>query len=123
MGGNPLQYFLGFFLLLLCFKAGLGSNFMVGEAKVGCIEREKQSLLHFKQGVIDEFGMLSSWGSIGEDKGDCCQWTGVECDNRTGHVIMLDLSLKILRGKIGPSLAELHQLKHLNLGFNRFQGN
>ncbi|RVW94597.1 putative leucine-rich repeat receptor-like protein kinase [Vitis vinifera] len=62
----------------------------------------------------------------GEDKRDCCKWAGVECNNQTGHVIMLDLhgtgDSHFLGGKIGPSLAELQHLKHLNLSWNLFGG-
>ena len=113
MGGNgrPFQYLIVFSLFLQCFKGCYG--------EVGCIESERQALLQFKQDVVDDFRFLSSWGS-GEDKRDCCQWTGVECDNHTGHVIMLDLSEQFLGGKIGPSLAELQHLKHLNLSSNFF---
>ncbi|KAL6320623.1 hypothetical protein AAG906_008623 [Vitis piasezkii] len=120
MATSPFRYFISLFLLLLCFEACL----RVGEAKVGCRERERQALLHFKQGVLDHHGVLSSWGN-GEDKRDCCKWVGVECNNQTGHVIMLDLHEQYLVGKIsqlGHSLAELQHLKHLNLSFNWFEG-
>ncbi|RVW94602.1 LRR receptor-like serine/threonine-protein kinase GSO2 [Vitis vinifera] len=117
MATSPFRYFISLFLLLLCFEACL----RVGDAKVGCIERERQALLYFKQGVVDDEGVLSSWGN-GEDKRDCCKWAGVECNNQTGHVIMLDLHGGYLGGKIGPSLAELQHLKHLNLSWNYFEG-
>ncbi|KAJ9679640.1 hypothetical protein PVL29_021538 [Vitis rotundifolia] len=117
MGTTPFRYFISLFLLLLCFEACL----RVGDANVGCIERERQALLHFKQSVADYFGMLSSWGN-GEDKRDCCKWAGVECNNQTGRVIMLDLHAQSLEGEIGPSLAELQHLKHLNLSWNDFGG-
>ncbi|KAL6320659.1 hypothetical protein AAG906_008659 [Vitis piasezkii] len=117
MATSPFRYFISLFLLLLCFEACL----RVGDAKVGCRERERQALLHFKQGVVDDYGVLSSWGN-GEDKRDCCKWAGVECNNQTGHVIMLDLHGGYLGGKIGPSLAELQHLKHLNLSWNHFEG-
>ena len=95
----------------------------MGDAEVWCIEREREALLHFKQGVVyDYYGVLSSWGN-GEDKKDSCIWIGVECDNHTNHVIMLDLSKHFLGGKIGPSLRELQHLKHLNLSKNVFKGN
>ncbi|CBI22585.3 unnamed protein product, partial [Vitis vinifera] len=98
---------------------------MVGDAKVGCTERERQALLHFKQGLVHDYRVLSSWGNE-EDKRDCCKWRGVECNNQTGHVISLDLHgtdfVRYLGGKIDPSLAELQHLKHLNLSFNRFEG-
>ena len=122
MSGRPFQNLVAFSLLLICFKAW----WRVGDAEIGCIEREREALLHFKQGVVyDYYGVLSSWGN-GEDKKDCCRWTGVECDNHTGHVIILDLSGQFLIGKIGPSLAELQHLKHLkhlNLSLNVFKGN
>ncbi|XP_034680722.1 receptor-like protein EIX2 [Vitis riparia] len=126
MATSPFRYFISLFLLLLCFEACL----RVGDAKVGCRERERQALLHFKQGVVDDDGVLSSWGN-GEDKRDCCKWRGVKCNNQTGHVIRLDLHaqslgyFQSLRGKIsqlGPSLAELQHLKHLNLSWNDFEG-
>ena len=121
MSGRPFQHLIAFSLLLICFIA----CWTVGNhAEVGCIERESEALLHLKQGVFDVLGIgvLSSWGN-GEDKRDCCKWEGVECNNQTGHVIMLDLSRYYLGGKIGPSLGELQHLKHLNLSHNDFEGN
>nr|TKS17396.1 hypothetical protein D5086_0000014800 [Populus alba] len=56
-----------------------------------CIERERQALLKFKEDLIDDSGLLSTWGSE-EEKRDCCKWRGVGCNNRTGHVTHLDLS-------------------------------
>ncbi|XP_034711252.1 receptor-like protein EIX2 isoform X2 [Vitis riparia] len=128
MATSPFRYFISLFLLLLCFEPCL----RVGDAKTGCIERERQALLHFKQGVVDDYGLLSSWGNA-EDKRDCCKWRGVECNNQTGHLIRLDLHAPLdgmgfpqsLTGKIsqlGPSLAELQHLKHLNLSRNHFGG-
>ncbi|XP_059627612.1 receptor-like protein EIX1 [Cornus florida] len=117
-------------LLILCMemKPGLGSltTSRVGDdAKVRCIERERQALLEFKEGLIDDYGILSSWGSA-EEKKDCCKWRGVRCSNSTGHVIMLNVHAKFylqpLRGKISPSLLELHHLKHLDLSVNDFNG-
>ena len=114
MGGSPFQYFLAFSLLLLRFKGCY--------AKVGCKERERRALLQFKQGVVDDYGWLSSWGNE-ENTRDCCKWKGVECNNQTGHVVMLDLYGHYLGGEIGPSLVELQHLKHLNLSWNDFKGN
>ncbi|KAK7279868.1 hypothetical protein RJT34_24927 [Clitoria ternatea] len=55
--------------------------------KVHCNEKDMNTLLHFKQGVIDPSGLLSSWFT----QNDCCGWTGVKCDNITARVIELDL--------------------------------
>uniref|UniRef100_A0A2C9U1H0 Leucine-rich repeat-containing N-terminal plant-type domain-containing protein n=1 Tax=Manihot esculenta TaxID=3983 RepID=A0A2C9U1H0_MANES len=87
----------------------------------GCIERERLALLSIKHDLIDDYGVLSSWG-IEEDKGDCCKWTGISCSNRTGHITMLDLQFGLLKGKISHSLLELRHLTHLDLSFNNFGG-
>ncbi|XP_059629121.1 receptor-like protein EIX2 [Cornus florida] len=123
-------------ILWLKLKPGLGlfSNSSVGKV-VRCIERERQALLQFKEGVIDDYGVLSSWGNSTDEKKDCCTWRGVRCSNITGYVIVLDLhayspsqnSLVVayhsLRGKISRSLLELQHLKYLDLSYNDFTEN
>ncbi|KAM7478320.1 hypothetical protein LguiA_026533 [Lonicera macranthoides] len=88
------------------------------------MQNEREALLEFKKGIVDNDGILSSWGNE-EDKRDCCRWRGVKCSNRTGHVISLDLQneeyiFEPLRGKINPSLLDLQHLTYLDLSFNRF---
>ncbi|CAK7351935.1 unnamed protein product [Dovyalis caffra] len=83
-----LLYDVFFVLLIFHKKPGGAPGFVagVGGVKVKCIERERQALLKFKQEVIDDFDVLSSWSTS-----DCCLWRGVGCSNRTGHVTVLDL--------------------------------
>ncbi|PSR98806.1 LRR receptor-like serine/threonine-protein kinase, partial [Actinidia chinensis var. chinensis] len=113
-----LLHFSVVLLLIYGNTPAVGVSF---EAKIRCMEREKQALLQFKEAVVDNYGVLSSWGSE-EDKRDYCKWRGVRCNNRTGHVTKIDLSSSDLRGKISPSLLELRHLKYLNLGLNNFGG-
>ncbi|KAF2296595.1 hypothetical protein GH714_000442 [Hevea brasiliensis] len=88
--------------------------------KHGCIEREKKALLRMKDDLIDDYGVLSSWGRE-EDKRDCCKWRGIACSNRTGHVIEIALTYeKPLRGKISNSLLELRHLTYLDLSGNDY---
>ncbi|RVW88258.1 hypothetical protein CK203_038638 [Vitis vinifera] len=99
MAGRSFQHLLSFLmLLLLCAKPGMGNV-------TGCIERERQALLHFKHGLVDDFGLLFSWG---DDNRDCCQWRGVQRSNQSGD--------------ISPSLLELEHLTHLDLSCNDFEG-
>ncbi|KAL2505557.1 disease resistance family protein/LRR family protein [Abeliophyllum distichum] len=88
-----------------------------------CIERERQALLKFKHGLIDDDDVLSSWGS-GKDKKECCNWLGIKC-NEFGRVIKLDLNLSnayMLRGKVSPALLELQHLNYLDLSSLDFGG-
>lgn len=106
-------------------------SFCNGSSYVGCIEREREALLRFKQDLEDPSNRLASW--IGD--GHCCKWAGVICDNFTGHVLELHLgnhwegdhddqakeSSKLV-GKINPSLLDFEYLIYLNLSFNDFKG-
>ncbi|KAH6812656.1 hypothetical protein C2S51_021674 [Perilla frutescens var. frutescens] len=101
-----------------------------------CRETERMALLQFKAEMIDEHGRLSSWGGFT----NCCEWKGVVCDNRTNHVIALDLHgpkhvsvldpyfatepspAAPLRGKISTSLLHLPHLQYLDLSLNHFNG-
>ncbi|KAK1435286.1 hypothetical protein QVD17_01047 [Tagetes erecta] len=91
-----------------------------------CIEKERQALLHFKSYIYqDPMGFLSTWTQYEkreEATSDCCEWSGVTCNNQTGHVTTLDLYGGYLEGKISPSLVNLTYLSHLDLSFNHFYG-
>ncbi|MBA0715371.1 hypothetical protein Golax_014271 [Gossypium laxum] len=92
-----------------------------------CLEHEKQALLKFKEGLID-YGNLASWAI----EKDCCRWRGVECDNRAGHIIRLDLhpvfshadhddfTWTPMDGVISSSLLDLRHLSLLDLSRNQF---
>ncbi|KAJ6677235.1 LRR RECEPTOR-LIKE KINASE [Salix viminalis] len=122
----PKNYVLIIVLLLLHIPF---PGFITGAAgdKNGCRERERQALLKFKEGIIDEYGVLSSWGGE-EEKRDCCNWRGVGCDNITGHVNSLNLHssplyehyFTPLAGKVSDSLLELQHLNYLDLSLNNF---
>lgn len=85
-----------------------------------CTPQERDALLAFKQGITissDTAGLLASWR-----KDDCCQWRGVRCTNRTGHVVALNLRGHELAGEISPSLLSLPHLEHLDLSSNSLVG-
>ncbi|QHO14368.1 hypothetical protein HN873_053584 [Arachis hypogaea] len=101
-------------------------------AEFWCKDSEKLALLDFKSGLVDDYGVLSSW----ERNEDCCHWRGVFCNNLTGHVQYLDLSglydnplvpnvglgytARRLKGQIHASLLELKHLVYFNLSYNYF---
>ncbi|KAH0980360.1 hypothetical protein GBA52_007537 [Prunus armeniaca] len=126
--GRCFKLFLAFSLLLLQYAQGGEVDHSQRDTNVTgrCIERERQALLAFKRGLVDESDFLSSWGSEAQ-KQDCCRWVGVYCSNQTGHVLQLDLSPKVIveviQGKlISPKLIELHHLQHLALSSIDFNG-
>ena len=89
---------------------------------IRCIDEEREALLTFKQSLVDEHGVLSSWGRE-DDIRDCCKWRGVHCSNTTGQVKVLNLRTsdyefarrKFLKGTISRALLKLHDLRHLDL--------
>nr|GEY90723.1 leucine-rich repeat domain, L domain-like protein [Tanacetum cinerariifolium] len=94
-----------------------------GGATSTCIDNERQALLGFKARLLDPDDLLSTWRP--EDEDDCCKWSGVTCDNQTGHVTMLDLcdyDTGRVGGEISLSLLNLTYLNHLDLSFCSFHG-
>ncbi|KAL0438032.1 UNVERIFIED_CONTAM: Receptor-like protein EIX2 [Sesamum latifolium] len=105
-------------LILLCTGYGVVSGSQVGEVR--CIERERQALLNFKQGLIDRNDDLSSWGA---QEHNCCAWKGVSCNDNTSHVIGLQLPGYQLRGNISTALLDLStSLIRVDLSDNQLDG-
>ncbi|TXG64116.1 hypothetical protein EZV62_011110 [Acer yangbiense] len=110
-----------FILLSLYTKTALGLQSGIGDDNIKFIERERDALLTFKEGIVDEFDSLSSWGNEVVNR-DCWKWRGIRCGNRTGHVIGLNLNDLQLRGNISSSLLELKHLIYLDFSLNDFEG-
>ena len=71
--------------LLLCF--------LTADSEVCCIESERHALLNFKQDLKDPSNRLASCAAAAAASDeDCCDWVGVVCHNRTGHVLQLHLT-------------------------------
>ncbi|GJW43006.1 receptor-like protein EIX2 [Tanacetum coccineum] len=122
--------FLVIFTFLLLQRFGASSNgMMTNSSNVTCIERERKSLLIFKERLTHISGRLSTWTGL-----ECCEWVGVQCDRRSGHVIKLDLPGpffmdesynygNVIRGEVSPELLNLKHLRYLDLSMNQFLGN
>ncbi|KAK7364459.1 hypothetical protein VNO80_13139 [Phaseolus coccineus] len=112
-------------LLLLFHELGFGLGFKgsMRSADAKCREKEKQALLNFKQSLIDDYGILSTW-SDHQNNTDCCNWKGIQCNHQTGYVHLLDLRCldkQYLRGAINLfSLIHLQYIQHLDLSNNDF---
>ncbi|KAM3743831.1 hypothetical protein ACB098_06G004700 [Castanea mollissima] len=120
--------------------------FLTAGSEVRCIESERHALLNFKQDLEDPSNRLASWTAAAASDVDCCDWVGVVCHNRTGHVLQLHLTTfyplydelttgvaqyeaqlqtyerSVFGGKINPSLLDLKHLIYLDLSGNDFNG-
>nr|XP_043618091.1 receptor-like protein EIX2 [Erigeron canadensis] len=128
-------------VLLLCCRRYLCE---AHTSQVLCIETERAALLQIKNDLIDGANRLSSW-NYDYDK-ECCKWSGVVCNNISGHVQELHLggpddglhghchgpydtdaeleeaSKHMLGGNISPYLLSLKRLYYLDLSCNDFGG-
>ncbi|KAM2028765.1 hypothetical protein TB2_040066 [Malus domestica] len=103
----------------------------VSSLQQSCRDEERSALLQFKESFIinrsalysdDAYPKILQWKLAEGQNGNCCAWDGIVCDERTGHVIGLDLSSSCLLGSINSnsSLFRLVQLQVLNLADNNF---
>ncbi|GAB4856624.1 hypothetical protein Ancab_040498 [Ancistrocladus abbreviatus] len=114
------------FLLILCI-ALIYSSFVAPL----CLENERIVLLQFKLNLsINQFASTypsaypktETWKVVGNES-DCCLWDGIECSEKSNHVISLDLSSSYLYGSINVNntLFELVHLQTLDLSNNDFR--
>ena len=130
-GTMAITKIFAYFVIALLFLFA-SNQYLVTSLNVStlCIKEERVALLKIKKDLNDPSNCLSSW--VGKD---CCNWKGIECDNKTGHVLKFKLKPYLIcnktasissqspfGGKINPSLADLKHLSHLDLRFNNFKG-
>ncbi|XP_041009109.1 receptor-like protein Cf-9 isoform X3 [Juglans microcarpa x Juglans regia] len=93
-----------------------------------CHQEERVALMQFKDSFIIKnyplygyYPKVASWRIDGNNT-NCCAWDGVECNQDTGHVIALNLSMSCLFGSItsNSSLFRLLHLQNLTLSYNDF---
>uniref|UniRef100_A0A0R0G198 Uncharacterized protein n=1 Tax=Glycine max TaxID=3847 RepID=A0A0R0G198_SOYBN len=103
-----------------------------------CIPSERETLLKFKNNLIDPSNRLWSWN---HNHTNCCHWYGVLCHNLTSHLLQLHLHSSpsafddgyiasdeeaywrwSFGGEISPCLADLKHLNYLDLSGNYLLG-
>ncbi|KAJ0087662.1 hypothetical protein Patl1_31393 [Pistacia atlantica] len=109
---------------VLCSKLDVTRERVVHDPKFlvsGQCQSDQQSLLlQLKNSVV--FNSNSSVNLAHWDQNtDCCNWSGVDCDD-AGHVIGLNLSNESISGGIenATGLFALQNLNSLNLAYNKF---
>lgn len=93
-----------------------------------CHPNDRSALVDFMKGLKS---VIEGW-DITNSSSDCCTWPGINCSspNSPGlntssgnykRVVLLNLSIKRIRGKLSESLGNLDQLRTLNLSRNLLQ--
>ncbi|XP_043805242.1 receptor-like protein 43 [Manihot esculenta] len=127
MESPPLFVRLLSFLMLttLCHAIAFTQSFNSSIQR--CHDDESLALLQFKNSFnissSCSYSKLESWKlNQGVRSCECCSWDGVECDEKTNHVVRLDLSESCIYGSINSNstLFRLVHLQTLNLGSNDF---
>ncbi|KAL3714600.1 hypothetical protein ACJRO7_006502 [Eucalyptus globulus] len=126
MASSSCFYMSIHFLFLYLSSQPIGAHNLSRSTKPLCLEEEMSALLQFKEryeitNASDDplaRPKTLSW----KNSRDCCSWDGIECDENTGHVIVLDLGRSFLYGSIdnNSTLFQLAHLEKLNLGDNHF---
>ncbi|XP_070681759.1 receptor-like protein 7 [Malus domestica] len=110
-------------LVLLLFHHVVIANSSYSSQKQypSCPDEDKSALLQFKDSFIidksasrstDAYPKFSSWKPAEGGNSTCCSWEGVKCDEKTGHMIGLDL------GQVPSELSQLSKLTYLNVALN-----
>ncbi|XP_038708567.1 receptor-like protein 7 [Tripterygium wilfordii] len=124
---SSLQKYPSGFLALLFLASSFLPMHVSNSTPPHCHNDESFALLQFNQSFVldrsasfdpSSYPKVISWNQ----RGDCCLWDGIECDEITDHVIGLDLSSSWLYGSISSnsSLFNLVHLQGLNLADNDF---
>ncbi|KAK9939228.1 hypothetical protein M0R45_015932 [Rubus argutus] len=85
----------------------------------GAVVSEIQALMSFKLNLRDPLGALNGWDS--STPSAPCDWRGVVCSN-DNQVRQLSLPRLHLAGRLSDQLANLRDLRRLNLHSNNFNG-
>ncbi|XP_071723559.1 receptor-like protein 9DC1 [Rutidosis leptorrhynchoides] len=126
MACSPCFYMSIHFLFLYLSCQPIDAHVLSRSVKPLCLEDEISALLQFKERY--EIANVSG-GPLAHPKTlswknsqDCCSWDGIECNENTGHVIVLDLGSSFLYGSIdnNSTIFQLAHLEKLNLGNNHF---
>ncbi|XP_073002566.1 uncharacterized protein [Typha latifolia] len=106
-------------LLLLQHIASANEASLLGRHRRALILQEKSALLTFKSTLtLQSQSLLYNWN----ESTDVCNFTGVSCNRRRLHVAHLNLSRRLLAGKLSPALANLTGLIELDLSENLLTG-
>ncbi|KEH15705.1 putative non-specific serine/threonine protein kinase [Medicago truncatula] len=107
---------ISFLLLLLLYVTTFHKITCTNHTVVRCNEKDRETLLTFKQDINDSLGGISTWST----EKDCCAWEGVYCDSITNKVTKLDMQFKKLEGEMNLCILELEFLSYLDLSYNDF---
>eukprot|EP00253_Pinus_taeda_P015058 PITA_15058 len=100
-----------------------GDQFMVSSMEAWAEDKsDLDALLLFKKCIVfDRFGILSNW-TADNSENMCSSWYGIQCRLHTKIVAGIDLSWRLLEGRIPAKFGQLKALRALDLSYNLLSG-
>ncbi|KAI3812476.1 hypothetical protein L1987_17186 [Smallanthus sonchifolius] len=106
-------------LLVVILVFSIQNQVLVISNNLTCNYDDMRGLAGFMNGLESS---IDGWWPPNSSSLSCCNWVGITCNSSSGRIVRLELPSKRLTGNLSNSMANLDQLRTLNLSHNFLKG-